>query len=98
MIRNIGQAGAVSPLQEEVRRQGGAVQVPTTSHTTAAVDTLEISSEALRMREGGKSAEAARTRDAADTQRIKDNIASGFYNTPAVQRAVAAKINKSLLD
>jgi hypothetical protein len=50
------------------------------------------------MREGGKSAEAVRTRDAADTQRIKDNIASGFYNTPAVQRAVAAKINKSLLD
>jgi len=99
MIQNVGQIGTVTPLQDESRRVGGAVKPPSISQTTAAVDTLEISKEALRMKdEASASSEASAASEEMKAQRIKSQIASGLYNSPAVQRAVAMKINKTLLD
>lgn len=99
MIQNVGQIGSVAPLQEESRRVGGAVKSPSMAQTTSAVDSLEISKEALRMKdEASASAEAVGSSEEMKTQRIKSQISSGFYNSPAVQRAVAMKISKTLLD
>jgi anti-sigma28 factor (negative regulator of flagellin synthesis) len=99
MIQNIGQIGSVSPLNDETRRVGGAVKTPTTAQSTSAMDSLEISKEALRMKdESIGSAESVAASDEMKSQRIKNQIASGFYNSPAVQRAVAMKISSTLLD
>ncbi|MFM8569522.1 MAG: flagellar biosynthesis anti-sigma factor FlgM [Candidatus Kapaibacterium sp.] len=76
-----------------------AIKAPSTSMTTSAKDSLEISKEALRMKdEAGAAGDVNAPSDEVRTQRIKNQIASGFYNSPAVQRAVAMKINKTLLD
>ena len=99
MIQNIGQIGSVSPLQDDVRRSTGSAKGPSVAQTTSAIDSLEISQEALRLK--GESSSVNQSSGVADemkTQRIRNQIASGFYNTPAVQRAVAMKINQSLLD
>lgn len=99
MIQNIGQIGSVNALQDDVRRSSGSVKGPSVAQTTSAIDSLEISQEALRLKgESNSVSQSTSVADEMKTQRIRNQIASGFYNTPAVQRAVAMKISQSLLD
>lgn len=99
MIQNISHIGSVAPSQEEARRATAAVKAPSTPQTTTAVDSLEISQEALRMKDQASGVSESTTAvDEVKSERIKRQIASGFYNNPAVLRAVALKIAKSFQD
>ena len=101
MLGSIGQVGSsarTNAVSGEDRKKLNAGGTPSINNTTSANgDKLEISSEAIKMRAEAQQGGTPLVRGSeSETNRIKNNIASGFYNSPSVQRAVASKINQML--
>ncbi len=96
-INNLGSVAGTSALnaddQQKIRQN--AVQPKNTRSNS--VDKLEISEEALKLRADAQQGSSAIVKGSeSETARIKNNISSGFYNSPAVQRAVASKIYQQM--
>ncbi len=93
-IGNVGRTGAVDTDEQQKVRQSATAQRSTRS---TSVDKLEISEEALKLQADAQQGSSAIVKGSeSETARIKNNISSGFYNSPSVQRAVASKINQQM--
>ena len=93
-IGNVGRTGAVDTDDQQKVRQNAA---PQPSSRSTSVDKLEISEEALKLQADAQAGSSAIVKGSeSETSRIQNNIASGFYNSPSVQRAVASKINQQM--
>ncbi len=93
-VGNVARTAAIDTDDQQRVRQQAASKSSTRS---TSVDTLEISEEALKLQADAQQGSSAIVKgSASETARIKNNIASGFYNNPAVQRAVASKINQEI--
>lgn len=96
MISNINSSTAINAMTDDVRRRSSVEATQPTTETSASVDTLEISQEAKLLRQGNAS-DVKPMYDDSRTQRIKEQIASGFYNSPTVQRSIASKLSEVIM-
>ena len=93
-IGNVGRSSAIDSDDQQKVRQNVAA---TKSTRSTSVDKLEISEEALKLRADAQQGSSAIVKGSeSETARIKNNIESGFYNNPSVQRAVASKIYQQM--